>query len=269
MQTQNVYEQKLEAKRERLLARASKKRAEADALHTSGVDALNAIPFGQPILLGHHSEKRDRAYRSRAVGKIDKSFEVSNYADDLERRAESVGTGGISSDDPEAIVKLTAQLEELRATQARMVYINKVHTMYQKAPQSLDTFELTEKERELVRTYVPTYSWIKHPFAPYQLKNNSANIKRIEKRIEEIQRMAVSAEAMSGNGWKISEDAEDNRILVTFDERQPKEIAQLVRHAGFVWSPSRTAWVRKLTSNGRYSARRLAERLTKALLANA
>ncbi len=32
-----------------------------------------AIPFGQPILVGHHSEKRDRRYR----GRIENHFCVS------------------------------------------------------------------------------------------------------------------------------------------------------------------------------------------------
>jgi Domain of unknown function (DUF3560) len=57
----NAYEEKQEAKRERLLERSKKLRAESAAKFDAGTKALEAIPFGQPILIGHHSERSDRA----------------------------------------------------------------------------------------------------------------------------------------------------------------------------------------------------------------
>ena len=41
-------------------------------------------------------------------------------AQEAERRAASVGSGGISSDDPEAVVKLRERLAELEAEQEAM-----------------------------------------------------------------------------------------------------------------------------------------------------
>ena len=38
---------------------------EGRAKVAAGDKALSVIPFGQPILIGHHSEKRDRNYRRR------------------------------------------------------------------------------------------------------------------------------------------------------------------------------------------------------------
>jgi hypothetical protein len=106
----NAYEEKLEARRERLEARAARLSAEGRAKFSSGMERLRAIPFGQPMLVDHYSYKRDRNYRAKASASIDKGCELLKASEEVARRAESVGTGGISSDDPEAITKLREQL---------------------------------------------------------------------------------------------------------------------------------------------------------------
>ena len=63
------------------------------ALQAQGRKALEAIPFGQPILIGHHSERSDRKFRARATGKISKAFELAHQADHLEQRAEARNNG--------------------------------------------------------------------------------------------------------------------------------------------------------------------------------
>jgi Domain of unknown function (DUF3560) len=50
----------------------------------------SVIPFGQPILVGHYSEKSDRRHRSRIHSHVDNWSELDNYAHELERRAASV-----------------------------------------------------------------------------------------------------------------------------------------------------------------------------------
>ncbi|WP_232431335.1 DUF3560 domain-containing protein [Cupriavidus sp. UYPR2.512] len=69
----------------------------------------SVIPFGQPILTGHHSEGRDRRYRARVHATFGRAFELHDTANALDRRAEAVGKGGVSGDDPEAIPKLTSE----------------------------------------------------------------------------------------------------------------------------------------------------------------
>jgi Domain of unknown function (DUF3560) len=120
----NDYEARQEAKRARLLERAEQKRQEGEAHHKTADRMASVIPFGQPILVGHHSEGRDRRYRARIHGHMSKWIELDNYAKELERRAEAVGTGGISSDDPEAIDKLKVKVARLEATQERMKQAN-------------------------------------------------------------------------------------------------------------------------------------------------
>ena len=104
----NTYEQKqadrkarLEAAAERAADRSTQYYAKSDLS-----ESQSGIPFNQPILVGHHSESRHRAAIKRSHNAMRKSIEENKRADRLAAKAEAVGTGGISSDDPDAIAKL-------------------------------------------------------------------------------------------------------------------------------------------------------------------
>lgn len=97
----NTYEEKQEARKARFEELAMNARREADALARQFSDMLKGIPFGQPIM-----GERDRRFRNRAGAKMDKAMEASKKAEYYEQKAESVGKGGISGLDPEAITKL-------------------------------------------------------------------------------------------------------------------------------------------------------------------
>ncbi|EHI50319.1 TPA: hypothetical protein P2N04_004516 [Aeromonas salmonicida] len=51
---------------------------------------------------------------------------------------------------------------------------------------------------------------------------------------------------------------DDGRIQIHFDGKPAAALRQLCKGAGFVWSPSRCAWVRKVTARAVREARRLA-----------
>jgi hypothetical protein len=51
-------------------------------------ESATGIPFGQPILVGHHSERRHRKTLERASRAMDKTVEESNKAEDYKSRAE-------------------------------------------------------------------------------------------------------------------------------------------------------------------------------------
>jgi hypothetical protein len=50
-------------------------------------EGKDIIPFGQPILVGHHSERAHRALIQRNHNRMNKSVEFSKVSDDYERRA--------------------------------------------------------------------------------------------------------------------------------------------------------------------------------------
>jgi len=47
----------------------------------------------------------------------------------------------------------------------------------------------------------------------------------------------------------------DNRCQFIFDGKPDEETRRILKSNAFKWSPSRTAWVRQLTGNGRFAAR--------------
>lgn len=241
----NTYEQKQEARRERILARADRLRAEGQARYKSGMDRLKAIPFGQPILVGHYSEKRDRNYRRKAIGSVDKGFELMKAADDAERRAEAVGTGGISSDDPEAVQKLSAELASLQERQERMKAENEA---WRKAG--------NKAGRQ------PDGTWVDKPYT-FEITNNGANIRRIEARIEQLKRNAgreTKTEEFQGV-CKIVQNAEANRVQLIFPGKPSAEVRAKLKRSGFRWSPMEGAWQRHLNNAGIWAAQQVVKEI--------
>jgi hypothetical protein len=242
----NAYEQKQEARRERILARADRLRAAGEGRVKRARDMASIIPFGQPILVGHHSEKGDRSYRAKIRGNFEKGFELMKAAGEAEARAASVGLGGISSDDPDAVVKLLAEVDELKARQEAMKARNEA---WRKAGNKAGRQAGGQ--------------WIEPPCAPYQLSNNSANIRRIEQRIEVLRRNATRETKVEEIGAvKLVENAEANRVQLIFPGKPSAEVRTKLKKSGFRWSPSEGAWQRQLNNSAVYWAKDLIKQIT-------
>ena len=91
--TTNSYEERQQAKRDRFQALADKAAGKSAAAAKQASDMARHIPFGQPVLIGHHSEKRDRAFRARIGGTMDKSIVEANKADYYEQKAAKLQDG--------------------------------------------------------------------------------------------------------------------------------------------------------------------------------
>lgn len=244
----NAYEEKIEARKQRYEELSAKKEAESIALLNKAHKMASIIPFGQPILVGHHSEKSDRAYRNKIVNTDHKAYEASKTAEYYKDKASSVGTGGISSDDPEAVLKLSAKLEKLQKLQDRMRLANKAIRKNDK--QALK--DLGFSEESISELYTPNFLG-GLGFASFQLSNNNAEIHRLERRIKNLQvnqTIAPIAEAHENYTYK----EEDNRCQFVFDGKPSDAIRTLLKSFSFKWSPSRGSWVRQLTRNGQYAA---------------
>jgi len=160
--TTNFYERRA-ARIERLHAAAERRGREGQARVQRGNEMFDTIPFGQPILVGHYSEKSDRSFRNRAGNNLTKGFALIDEAKDLERRAESAESNtAIFSDDPEAPSKLQEKISALETEQAKWKAINKAHAAFLKNPASLDKSTLSDGIKDLIRNYKPEYSWLPH-----------------------------------------------------------------------------------------------------------
>lgn len=269
-----AYAARVEAKRERFAERAASARAGAASARAQEERIGSAIPMGQPILVGHHSEKRHRRDVARIDALVRRQVELGEKAAHYERRAERYGTRGISSDNPEAIDLLRAKVAELEATRDLEKEINaeiarqvkaraKAGTLppegWGRVPAHLEiiaALDIPETLRRGLESQARAYPW-----APKFGAGTTAEIRRCEQRIRDLEATSTAREDVRGEGWVISENTIDNRIEIHFDARQPDAIVEVLRREGWRWTPSKTAWTRQLTPNARTSA----ERVRKAL----
>ncbi|MBW5287777.1 DUF3560 domain-containing protein [Burkholderia gladioli] len=258
----NKYEAKQQARRARLEASAERARSASSMHYTRAKTMASAIPFGQPILVGHHSEGRDRRYRARVHATFGKAFALHDQAAELNRRAAAVGKGGISSDDPEAIDKLRAKLADMEERHERMKRTNALIRREDRAG-----LERMGYSREAIDAlFRPDYRG-RAGFASYELTNSSANIRRVRDRIAALEKMAERTDREEqGQGYTYREDVDDNRAVFLFDGKPEKAVRDLLKRNAFVWSPTRSpagksAYVRKLTPNAITTAKWLRPQL--------
>lgn len=239
----NAYEQKQAARKARLERAAALAGTRARAAFDRA-DAIGERFYGgQPILVGHHSERRARADQERMHAAASRGVESAARTTDLARRAASVGTGGISSDDPDAIAKLERELGDLRAKQALMAAVNAALRKTAKAGREAQIAALADAGWHLR----PVEVIERGGFARFQLANNGANIRRIEKRIAELRAKAAAPERapIDGDEFTITEDRDANRVQIRFAARQPAAVVAALKSRGFRWAPSLGVWQRQ------------------------
>lgn len=248
----NAYEQKQADRKSRIEARAEALNVEANRVHHVAHEQASMIPFGQPILVGHHSEGRDRRNRSRIDGQFRKSFELSKKAEATAARAEAVGTGGISSDDPDALIKLREKLASLEALHTKMKAANRLARKGDRA--GLIELGFTEDQADNLLTSEGFHGV---GFPAYALSGNNGRMRQVRERIAALeqagQRQAANIET---DAYRYQEDVEDNRIKFFFDGKPSAEVRNVLKGNGFKWSPSRDGqpWVRKYTPQAKWAA---------------
>ena len=240
-----LYSAKIEQRRERLRMRADKARHEScEALNRSD-EIGKHIPFGQPILVGHHSERVHRSALEKMRNCVGKSVQLDNMATQYDERAKRVGTGGISSNDPAAIDKLREELGQAEAAQLRMKQANAL--VRKNDSEGLSAMGFTAEQTEKLLSGA---RWGQKGYPPYELTNNGANIRRIAARIADIERLrARSSVDVTTATYVYREDTDDNRISFQFTGKPSQDIRTLLKANAFKWSPTREVWVRQLSEN--------------------
>ncbi|WP_372371963.1 DUF3560 domain-containing protein [Xanthomonas axonopodis] len=261
----NSYEAKIAARRDRLEARAEAVGKSAEMTYQRARSMADAIPFGQPILVGHHSETRDRNYRNRIHNTFGRAFNEMDKAKHYADKAAAVGTGGISSDDPDAIEKLKAELAGLEASQERMKAVNKVIRTKKTSDAQKAALAAQGFSAEIVAEMLKPDFAGRVGFPSYALSNNTANMRRIRLRIQDLeQRKARACVEREGNGFTYREDVEENRVMFVFEGKPDQDTRTLLKRHGFRWSPTRTAWVRQLNNAGIYAGQCVVRALNSA-----
>lgn len=250
----NTYEMKQEARRQRLLAIAARLEREGNARYARAKALADVIPFGQPILVGHHSEGRDRRYRAKIHGNFSKAFAAQEAAKRVAAKAEAVGTGGVSSDDPDAVAKLSAQVTALETMQTRMRAANAAIRRHKKAGAQSQVAALVAMgyaEDVAVKLLQPDFCG-RIGYPDYAMTNNNANIKRIKARIAALSVVAAQADAPSEEidcgAYTVVKNFGANRVQVVFPGKPDYAVREVLKRSGFRWSPTEGAWQRMMNA---------------------
>lgn len=237
-------------RRERLEAKLAKReewaesrdrKAEASFGRASAI--VSNIPLGQPILVGHHSERRHRRDLDRMASAMDAGVESTKMA--AHHRSKAAGLeaqleGSIFSDDPDAVEAIEVRIAELEAEREQK---KRVNAAYKKALGADPAAKLaamvaaeTISREEAMRiakfwALCPYHAGKCHP--SYELSNLGGNISRLRKRLEHVKDRAERMAKAEQVGVLIEGTGE--YIRVTFPEKPEREILNALRAAGYAW----------------------------------
>jgi len=238
-------------RRERLERRIEKRQqwaasaeAKAEREYKTSQSLVEGIPMGQPILVGHHSEKRHRRTLDRSWNALGRSVEQTRKAEMHESKAanlESALDRTIFSDDTNAVEALEARIAEREAEREHMKVINK---LFKKA--DIEGLKALGVDYEELRTRLAALGsyFGQAPHMPFELQNIGQRIQGDKKRLESIkaqQKRTAKAEA-SENGVTV-EQCGEGYCRVIFAEKPDRSILNALKAAGFYWG--RGSWAGK------------------------
>jgi hypothetical protein len=225
------------------------------------------IPFGQPILYGHHSQKRHES----DLKKIDTSMrngvnaekKAEYYADRVRAMEDNTA---ISSDDPQAIEKLKQKLTKLESLQQFMKESNKC-------------IKKQNKEKFLSLEYGTEDLWVQLNsgatiwdigYPHYRLTNNNASIRRIRQRITLLERESKRQyREVTVKGVRVVENTIAGRLQLYFPDKPSYDIRQQLKKSGFKpceVEPDVWAWQRFLNNNSVWAANNFLETYTPTVI---
>ena len=227
----NTYEERQQEKLERYQELAKKAKQKSEDHYETAHRIADIIPLGQPILVGHHSEKMHRRDLERINNHERKSIEEAKKAEYYENKAQNIiNPKQISSDDPEAIQKLQEKLKEM------------------------------EKEREKIKNENKEARKIKKkpPHPPFVLRNLSANIKRVKERIQYLTELkSIEEEETTINNITLVINKELNRVQLIFPGKPSVQTRNNLKANGFRWSPRSKTWQRMISDYAREAAAKI------------
>lgn len=194
-----TYRERREARAERLREWADKRAGKATASFDQAHRMAEAIPFGQPILVGHHSERRDRRYRNRMMDAGFRGLEHARKADSMNSRAGNIEdqlATSIYDDDPDAIEQLRARIAKLEAERDAAKAKNAEYRKTHKA-------ELAAITSKFLRNQAM-------PYPSYHFQNLSGNISRQRQRLARLEARAAGAPTVGEQYAAMQAEEADN-----------------------------------------------------------
>lgn len=248
--------QEARAERYRLYAENADKRATA-AFNASNEAVAGIVP-GQPILVGHHSEKAHRRAIEKSNDAMCRSVRESEKAAYYRQKAEAVENNDkIYIGDDDAIARLEEKIIKLSATQDAMKTANKILRSKNSREDKIAALKMLGFSEQKSEWAVDNG----FQFPGYQLTNNNAKINAAKKQLERARTMAEKEDREYQAGdLTIEECYSENRLRIYFPGKPDDAIRGALKTVGFRWSPSNGCWqsyinshalrfVKELTSN--------------------
>ena len=158
----------------------------------------------------------------------------------------------ISSDNPEAVNLLQGKIDKLKRRHEGMKAANRIikgkGTDAEKVAKICASLDISEETAWKILE--PDFAG-RAGFPAYELQNNNANIKRMERRIKQLEANAERPSTETQVGDVIyRENTEANRVQIVFPGKPDADTRSLLKARGFRWTPSQKAWQRQLTDAG-------------------
>lgn len=207
------FEERREARKLRYEELSKKADERSNQYSNSKANRILAMTPGQPIIIGHHSEKKARRLHERAWQDIGKSIEEDKKSKYYKNKVKSIENSNvIYNDDPNAIEKLKNKVAQL------------------------------EKERELIKADEDHTKW--------QLDNIGARIRETKRRIVRLEKLEETEfKEIKFIGGKAVHNKDINRIQLLFDNIPDEDTRKTLKSKGFHWSRRQQAWQREFNEN--------------------
>lgn len=152
----------------------------------------------------------------------------------------------IMSGDADAADRLRAKIADAKASQERMRAANAAIRKLSKAGEAAQIAALVELgfSEALARETLKPDCFGYKGYAPFELTNNNANIKRMEARLAGIERAqsTPTTEQEGASGVRMEDAPAENRVRLHFPGKPDVEIRTRLKRNGFRWAPSQGAW---------------------------
>lgn len=239
-------EEKRQAKVERYENLAANAKEASTQAYNRSHQLTEHIPLGQPILIGHHSERRHRNALDKSWNAMGKSVELSEKAEHYRRKAEAAqNNDNIYLEDENAVEKLTEKVKELERSQETMKATNKIiRNKKLTEAEKIEKVQALGFKEENARKLVCVSDCFRNlGFPSYSLTNNNANLNRYKDRLKQaIKLKETETKEYEIGGVKVVENTEENRLQLFFDGKPSEETRKTLKNNSFRWAPSSGCW---------------------------
>ena len=241
----STYSNYRDNKIDRYEALSKKNEVKSDTLWKQANDLSRAFEGGQPILIGHHSEKGARRLQEKIHTKSDQSLMFREKAEYYQQKAASASSNtAISSRDPKAVRDLSFKIFKLEGYRDLLKSINKKVRAAISAEKLNDA--LTEDELAIYHQKHNIHNKTKHgipKIGDWVLKNLGATIRATQKRLNNLVAIdkLVIDDYVNGD-MSVVYNSEMRTIQVEFPGKPSESARDHLKKNGFRWVSSCGFW---------------------------